>query len=178
VTGEHLSPDIQELVRLLHAHRVRYLLVGGEAVIHHGYPRLTGDVDFFYDRSAANVRRLYAALEEFWGGTVPAVGAPRELAEPDLVVQFGRPPNRVDLISTLGTVEFRRAWRRRVRERLRTPHGDVALHVIGLADLLQSKRDAGRHKDLDDVEQLTALPRGGGSARRARPSPPKQRSRR
>jgi hypothetical protein len=71
----------------------------------------------------------------------------------------GRPPNRVDLISQLGSVPFSRAWRRRVDEQLEVARGrHCPIHFIGLADLLQSKRDAGRHKDLDDIEQLEALP--------------------
>jgi hypothetical protein len=168
MTGEHLSHDIQEFIRVLHAHEVRYLLVGGEAVIHHGYARLTGDVDFHYERTPANARRLYAALEQFWGGPVPAVESPDELLEPDVIVQFGRPPNRIDLLSTLGTVDFRRAWRRRVVETLETDRGSVPLHIIGLSDLLQSKRDAGRHKDLDDVEHLALLQRRPPRRRSAR----------
>lgn len=161
MTGEHLAADIRTLVRLFHRHRVRYLLVGGEAVIHHGYARLTGDVDFFFEPTAANARRLFAALEEFWEGPVPAVGSAEELLEPDLVVQFGRPPNRVDLSNQLGSVSFATAWRRRVKETLRTRTGDVPLPVIGLEDLLRSKRDAGRHKDLDDVDHLEAIARRG-----------------
>ena len=159
MTGEHLLHDIQELVRLMHAHGVRFLLVGGEAVIHHGHARLTGDIDFFYDRSARNARRLYAALEEFWRGHVPAVQSADELCDEDIIVQFGRPPNRVDFIASLGTVQFGAAWRRRVIETLRTKRGNVPLPIIGLTDLLRSKRDAGRHKDLDDVEQLLAISR-------------------
>jgi hypothetical protein len=167
VTGEHLSPDIQIFVRLLHKHAVRYLLVGGEAVIHHGYPRLTGDIDFFYERTPVNAHRLFSALREFWEGDVPAVGAAEELLEPDVVIQFGRPPNRIDLISTLGTVSFRDAWRRRVHHTLRAGRHRVPLPIIGLEDLLQSKRDAGRHKDLEDIEELTAL-QGARPKRRAR----------
>jgi Nucleotidyltransferase of unknown function (DUF6036) len=163
VTGEHLAPDIKAFVQLLARHRVRYLLVGGEAVIHHGYPRLTGDVDFFFERTPANVRRLYRALREFWGGDVPAVASADELSEPDLVVQFGRPPNRIDLLNTLGSVSFSRAWRRRVREKLRLRSGAIPLPIIALPDLLQSKRDAGRHKDRDDIEHLS---RGRRRARR------------
>jgi hypothetical protein len=165
MTGEHLSPDIQLLVRLFAEHRVRYLLVGGEAVIHHGYARLTGDVDFFYDRTHANARRLFAALRVFWDGDVPSVASPEELAEADIVVQFGRPPNRVDLLSSLGTVEFASAWRRRVRETIRIGRLRVALPIIGLADLLQSKRDAARHKDLDDIAHLSRRERKRGARR-------------
>lgn len=128
-------------------------------MIHHGYPRLTGDVDFFYERTPANVRRLYAALREFWDGDVPALENADELLEPDLVVQFGRPPNRIDLIGTLGTVVFAEAFRRRVTEKLHLRSGSVALPIISLEDLIQSKRDAARHKDLDDLEHLLALKR-------------------
>lgn len=156
MTGEHLSRDVRQLVKLFAKHRVRYLLVGGEAVIHHGYPRLTGDVDLFYDRSLPNARRVFAALQEFWGGDVPSVGSAEELAESDIVVQFGRPPNRVDLLSSLGSVSFAKAWRRREREVLRMGSTRVPLPIIGLVDLMQSKRDAGRHKDLDDIEHLSA----------------------
>ena len=166
MTGEHLAPDVRQLLRLLHAHRVRYLLVGGEAVIHHGYPRLTSDVDLFFDATPTNAGRLYAALAEFWAGPVPAVGGAEDLLEPDVVVQFGRPPNRVDLLGALGSVSFAAAWRRRIKVTLRGKgwHGPVP--VIGFEDLIQSKRDAGRHKDLDDVEHLEAIARRSPRRRR------------
>jgi hypothetical protein len=164
VTGEHLAPDIQAFLRLLARHRVRYLVVGGEAVIHHGYARLTGDIDLFYDQTPANCDLLYNALAEFWGGDVPAIEGADDLLEADIVVQFGRPPNRIDLISKLGTVDFATAWRRRVHEALhlskRASRASVPLPIIGLTDLLQSKRDAGRHKDLDDIEHLSGALRG------------------
>ena len=158
MTGEHFSPDVQELLRLFQRHRVRYLIVGGEAVILHGYPRLTGDIDIFYDATPANAARLYLALEEFWGGAVPALDDARDLLEPGIIVQFGRPPNRIDLLGRLGSVSFERAWRRRVSEMLRTAsRRRFQIFFIHVKDLIQSKRDAGRHKDLDDVEHLTAL---------------------
>ena len=100
----------------------------------------------------------YRALEEFWGGAVPAVDDARDLLEPGIIVQFGRPPNRIDLLGRLGSVSFERAWRRRVVETLRTTSGRrCRVFFIGIKDLIQSKRDAGRHKDLDDAEHLTAI---------------------
>ncbi|MCC6902753.1 MAG: hypothetical protein IT377_27520 [Polyangiaceae bacterium] len=168
MTGEHLSEDVQELLRLLHRHRVRYLIVGGEAVIFHGYPRLTGDIDLFYDRTPSNVTRLYRALSEFWGGAVPALDGPDDLMHPSVVVQFGRPPNRIDLLGDLGTVTFARAWSRRVSEPLRSStKARCRVHLIGVRDLIRAKRDAGRHKDLDDVEHLEAL----SKKRPRRPAP-------
>jgi hypothetical protein len=60
IEAAHFSPDTREFIALVHQHAVRYVIVGGEAVIFHGYARLTGDVDFFYERTEANVRALFA----------------------------------------------------------------------------------------------------------------------
>lgn len=68
----------------------------------YGYPRFTGDVDVFYDRSLPNAERLFATLPEFWGGPVPAVSTAAELAVEGMVFQFGRPPNRIDLLECFG----------------------------------------------------------------------------
>jgi hypothetical protein len=155
VTGEHLSADIRSFLAALHRHRVRFLIVGGEAVIHHAYARLTGAIDLFFEQTRPNVERLYAALLEFWRGQVPAVRSPEELLEEGIVVQFGVVPNRIDLISSLESVGFAAAWRRRVVETMRTGGKRVTIGFIGLRDLIENKRAVGRHKDLDDVEHLT-----------------------
>jgi hypothetical protein len=158
VKGEHFSPDVRELIELLATHGVRFLLIGGEAVIYHGYPRLTGDVGFWYEQTAENAARLFAALSEFWDGPVPGVREATELLEPTVVVRFGQPPHRVDVTSAIDGISFAHAWPRRVEEILELPDGrTVTLPILGLADLVRNKRAAGRHKDLDDVEHLEPL---------------------
>ena len=57
--SSYFSIDIQEFLYLLSKHQVKYLIVGGEAVIFHGYARLTGDIDIFYDASPDNVEKLF-----------------------------------------------------------------------------------------------------------------------
>lgn len=133
---------------------MRYLLIGGLAVIYHGYPRLTGDVEVLYDCSAANVDKLWQALLEFWGGSVPSVDDPRELRDPDLILQFGRPPNRIDLIASLKSVPFEEAWSRRVSEEFSLGNSPVPVFLVSLTDLRRSKVEAGRPKDLDDLDHL------------------------
>ncbi len=56
--AEQFSKDSQEFLRLLAKHQVRYVVIGGIAVIYHRYARLTGDIDFLFDRSRENVPRL------------------------------------------------------------------------------------------------------------------------
>ena len=154
MNSAQFSKDTQDFLRQMAKHQVRYVLIGGTAVIHHGYARLTGDVDFLYDCSPENAVRLWSALVEFWGGSVPALARADELMDPNLVVQFGRPPNRIDLIAGLRTVTFAQAWQNRVRERITVNGHDVPVWILGLAELRRSKEEAGRQKDLDDLAHL------------------------
>ena len=131
------------------------MLVGGHAVTWHGYSRYTGDIDFFYKADLENARRLYAALVDFWGGDVPHVRSAEDLAVSGVFVHFGVVPNRVDLLSRMGSVVFDEAWTRRVVAPLEGEGWEVPLPIVGLEDLLQAKRDAGRPKDVADLAVLT-----------------------
>jgi hypothetical protein len=63
-----LIEDLKEFARLLVAHEVRFLVVGGAAVNTLGYLRMTEDFDFWIDRTPENADRLVAALNEFGFG--------------------------------------------------------------------------------------------------------------
>ncbi len=148
------SPDITDFLRLLVAHEVQYLIVGGEAVIYYGYARLTGDVDFFYARNPANAERLHAALLEFWNGIVPDLSSADELLEEGLILQFGVPPNRIDLINRISGVSFEEAWNERTSAALPDNGGTIPIHYIGPRALMKNKEASGRAKDLVDLEYL------------------------
>ena len=73
----------------------------------------------------------------------------------DVVVQFGVPPNRIDLLSSISGVDFESAWRGRLEERLELADGtSTPVYIIGLAELLANKRAANRDKDRDDLAYL------------------------
>lgn len=154
VDTSHFSPDTRAFLEALAAKKVRYLIVGGEAVILHGHVRLTGDVDFFFSRDPENVQRLFAALEEFWDGDVPGIESHEALVPKGIVVQFGQPPNRIDLVNDIDGVTFDEAWPGRVEAVVRTENGDVQIAFIGLEALVKNKRASGRPKDLDDLDYL------------------------
>ncbi len=86
----YFSADIEEFLFLLAKHRVRYLIVGGEAVIYYGHARLTGDIDLFYETTENNVDRLFGALNEFWDRDIPGLHAPEELLRRGMIFQFAR----------------------------------------------------------------------------------------
>ncbi len=148
------SEDIREFMALLDRHGVRWLLVGGHAAIFHGHVRVTGDTDIFFDRRSDNCARLFRALEEFWGGNVPDLACASELEEPGTIIQFGRPPNRLDLINAVDGVTFEEAFGARELGELEIGSDRVSIPVIGREAFLRNKRASGRPKDLDDIRSL------------------------
>jgi len=154
VKGAGFSEDILIFLRLLAQYRVRYVVVGGEAVIFHGYPRVTGDVDFFYENTPANAQRLFDVLLDFWAGRIPGVRSPEELRKPGVIIQFGRPPHRIYLLNQIDGVTFQEAWSSRISVQLQTESDRVPARYIDLTPLLKNKRAAGRLKDLEDARFL------------------------
>ena len=152
--ASHFSADTLEFIRLLLKHSVHYVIVGGEAVIYHGHARFTGDVDFFYSIEGDNPERLFNALKEFWSGDIPSVGSPSDLMQPGYVIQFGRPPNRIDLLTSIDGVQFQEAWESREIVMIEGPSASLTSSILSLEKLIQNKRASGRPKDLDDLAFL------------------------
>lgn len=154
IEASHFSPDTLEFIRLLGTHEVEYVMVGGEAVIYFGHARFTGDVDFFYSNREDNVKKLFGTLKEFWSGSIPGVASPDELAEPGVVVQFGRPPNRIDLMNRIDGVEFEESWNAKLVLCIANSNPTISLFILSLDNLIRNKRAAGRPKDLEDLKFL------------------------
>lgn len=159
--GGSFSSDIQEFLRLLSAHEVRAVVVGGEAVIFYGHIRVTGDIDVFFDRVPENAVRLYNALEEFWRGDIPELKDASQLEDQGVIFQFGVPPNRIDLLNEIDGVDFETVWNGRTQVELPTESGYFVVYYIGLDELVRNKEASGRPKDLDDLPFLLAAQRGG-----------------
>ncbi len=143
-----LNSDLREFVELLNSAGVEYLVVGGHAVAFHGYPRFTGDIDFWIRPSADNASRVLQVLEGFgFGGLGLSVA---DFTTAERVVQLGRPPNRIDLLTSISGVTFDRAWSGRVAGMI----DGIPVAFIGRGELLANKRASGRAKDLADLEEL------------------------
>lgn len=140
-----LPPDFRELLKLLNAHGVEYLLIGGYAVSAHGFPRYTGDIDIFYGLGAGNAERLSRALADFAVAVDVA-----ELSRPNAMFRMGVKPMMLELMNQISGVDFAQAWANRVSLDL----DGLAVPLISLADLRVNKKVSGRHKDLADLEEL------------------------
>jgi hypothetical protein len=169
VAASHFSKDIRDFLTCLRRHSVDFMIVGGEAVIFHGYPRVTGDVDILYRLTPDNTRRLYAALNDFWSGNVPGIKSSSSLNHDGMIVQFGVPPNRIDLINRIDGVSFDEASGGALTVILEGMAPPTVCRFIGIEELIRNKIAAGRPKDLDDVRFLKA------AAARAKPRLPGRR---
>lgn len=160
------SRSVSALIQALNAADVRYLLVGGLAVVAHGYVRFTADVDVVLDLQDDNLRRALTALAGL-GYRPRAPVAFDDFRDPAERAAWVRdknltvfslyspehPATEVDLFVE-SPFDFEEAYARAVR--LELAPGVVATFV-GLHDLLALKRRAGRPQDALDIQQLMAL---------------------
>jgi hypothetical protein len=143
-----LPPDFKEFLRLLNAHQVEYLLIGGYAVGYYGYPRATNDLDIWIAVHPANAHKLVLVLKEF-GFDLPELH-PDLFARQDQIVRMGVPPMRIEVTTDISGVTFQECYSERVIERIE----DIEVSLISLRHLKVNKKASGRHKDLDDLEHL------------------------
>ncbi len=144
----NLPPDFKEFLRLLNAQRVEYLLIGGYAVAYHGYPRATADMDIWIALHPRNADKVVAVLKEF-GFHTPQL-TPDLFVKEAQIIRMGVPPVRIEIATSISGVNFDECWTTRVVAEL----DDVEVNIISLNDLKRNKKAAGRHKDLDDLENL------------------------
>ncbi len=141
-------PDFKEFLQLLNSHQIEYLLIGGYAVGYHGYPRSTGDIDVWIAMHPQNAKNMVTVLEEFGFG-VPELSADLFMQE-GKIIQMGVPPMRIDILTTLSGVRFEECYEERVIDEL----DGIKVNVISLEHLKENKKASGRHKDLNDLENL------------------------
>lgn len=142
------SQDFKELLSILARHEVRYLVIGGYAVMLYSEPRWTKDLDLWIAIDSANARAVFNALKEFGA---PLTGLTSEdFSEPGYFYQMGNPPLRVDVMMEIPGADFNEAWNRRNTVSI----GDNQIHFISREDLISVKLASGRDQDLKDVESI------------------------
>jgi len=148
-----VNADCRDLLRILNACEVRFLIAGAHAVMFHAEPRYTKDLDIWVAPSPENADRVWAALEQFGAPLQDVTKA--DFTNPELVYQLGIAPNRIDIMMGIPGVRFETAWRNRGRTR----YGGVPVSIMSRSDLIRAKRKAGRPQDLMDLSALREGPR-------------------
>ena len=146
-----IFPDFRDLLAAFESARVRYVVIGGYAVIFHGRPRATKDIDLLVALDADNRQRLVDALTMF-GASQEVVDGVRGMTL-DEVVFFGISPLRVDILGSASGIEFESAFAKAI---LTTLDG-VSVRIISLDDLIVNKKASGRPRDIEDSAELERI---------------------
>jgi Nucleotidyl transferase of unknown function (DUF2204) len=143
-----LNQDFKDMLSCLNDEKVEYIVVGAYALAAHGYVRATGDIDIWLRNTSANAEKVIRALRKF--GTPTLNLSEGDFLAPDLIVQIGVAPCRVDIISGIDGVEFKDAWEKKMNVSI----DDIEFYVLSKSDLLKNKLAAGRDKDQGDISWL------------------------
>jgi len=143
-----LPPEFKRLLSALSSKKVEYLVVGGYAVIYHGYVRTTGDLDIWVGLNPENANRIESAIRSM-GFNPPGLEA-EWFTQKGSLLRIGQEPLRFDIINDIDGVKFDECYSRRVE----ADFEGIKVNLISLADLKTNKRASGRNKDLADLDYL------------------------
>ncbi len=160
-----VSLFFEDVLVLLRDAGVRHVVVGGTAVILHGVPRTTADLDLVVDLEPANLRRLVAAMNRL-GYRPRAPVDPLDLCNPlqrqawiddkgMRAFTFIMPGHPLADIDVLLDPPLDYAALLPGAERVDT--GALTISIAGIPDLIRLKLAAGRDQDRSDVDALRRL---------------------
>lgn len=141
--------DFLELLKLLNQHGVKYLVIGGYAVVLHGHNRMTGDLDLFIELSPENAEAFCAAYHEFGLGRGEVTAA--DFLEEGKMIRAGFEPMRLEILNQISGVTFEECYPHRMEIEVE----GIPVKFIGRDQLIANKLASGRDKDLSDVKKLT-----------------------
>jgi hypothetical protein len=144
--------DFSDFISALNRSGTEYLVVGGYAVIMHGYFRTTQDLDIWVNKTPENYQKLIKAYAIF-GMPVFDMSLKNFMGDEFDVFSVGRSPMRIDVITKLKGLDFESAFKNAASKTFET----LNVKYLHLNDLKIAKEAAGRYKDLDDLEKLSGL---------------------
>jgi hypothetical protein len=145
-----VNSDFTDLLNLFNDNNVRYLVIGGYAVIQYGEPRFTKDLDLWISTDKENAGAVYNALKLFGA---PLAGLTEEdFAEEGYFYQMGNPPIRIDILMGIPGGDFEQAW----GHRNQVDFGSVTVPFISKDDLIKVKLASGRIQDISDAKALSS----------------------
>ena len=141
------NQDFLDFIDALNKAQVEYMLVGGYAVILHGFSRTTGDMDVWVKQSLDNYDKVKKAYQIF--------GAP-VFSKKDFIENIydvwsiGKEPNRIEVLNRVKGLTFEEAY---LLCQTFFQNG-IEVKYIHYNHLVKAKEAAGRAKDKNDIEQL------------------------
>src|SRR6267378_3600540 len=137
-----LSNDLREFLESLNSRGVDYVVVGAHSLAFHARPRYTGDLDILVRATHENAVKIVDLLNQF--GFADTGFKESDFTESEQLIQLGRPPNRIDLLTSISGVPSDEAFATRVSAEL----DGIPVFVLSKNALIRNKRAVGRPQDL------------------------------
>jgi hypothetical protein len=158
--------SVEAIVKALNRAKVQYLIVGGLAVVAHGYERLTKDVDLVIGLKPQNIIcGLRALMKIGYHMSIPVT--PEEFADKKKRAHWRKSKNMIVLklwsdkhrrtpvdVFVYEPFDFAKEYAASGREKVMAT---VRAPVVSLKTLLKMKRAAGRPQDLADITDLKRI---------------------
>lgn len=144
------NEHFRDFIHALNEQQVEYVLVGGMAVILHGYVRGTGDMDIWVNKTKENYLKLTKAYYQF---RMPLFDMTESnfLGNEYDVFGIGNPPVRIEIMTSVKGLSFEETFAMAQTYE----ESGLIIRFVHINHLIQAKKAAGRFRDLDDIEQLT-----------------------
>ena len=146
-----VNSDFTDLLKLFNDNNVRYLVIGGYALIQYVEPRYTKDLDLWISTDKDNASAVYKALKKFGAPLAGLIEA--DFSEEGYFYQMGVPPVRVDILMGIPGGDFEQAW----NNRNDVDFDELVVPFISRNDLIESKKASGRPQDLIDADLLSQV---------------------
>lgn len=155
---ENWDDEIKNFVHLCNNEGVRMLMVGGGAVNFHGYQRHSADVDFWFETTPENFKKLVKVFSAM-GYEIEDFPENVKKQQQNISVKFSPASMEIELITNFSVNRpFSSAYNESIETSLLND-ASVKWRVLNLEDLITSKVKAGRPKDLLDIQQLREIRR-------------------
>lgn len=134
-------------------YKVDFILIGGYAVIYHGYGRTTGDMDVWIKPDNENKLKLISVLQKNNIGKESIEKVSKTDFTQMVVFHFGNPPEKIEFLTKIGGVSFDEAYSHKAVLQIQ----NCQIPVLHLNDLIINKLMSGRTKDKADIEELQKI---------------------
>ena len=160
-----MPTDFLRVLKAFEDGGIRYVLVGGLAVLLHGVDRLTADIDLVIDLAPEQAAKAIEALLAL-GLKAGAPVDPRDFSSPAVrrrwreesglvVLSFWDPQHRCPTVDLFA--EYPMDFETMFNNAVIMPLSGTQVRTASVAHLVQIKRAAGRPRDLEDIARLAEL---------------------
>ena len=143
-----LSKDSREFLESLNFRGIEYVIVGAHSLAFHGRPRYTGDLDILVRATPENAAKLVDLLNQF--GFAHSGFKESDFTQPEKLIQLGRAPNRIDLLTSITGVTTEQALASKVEAEL----DGIPVFILSKDALIRNKRAVGRPQYIADLTML------------------------